>query len=149
MKKAIKSSGSVVSKPRQELKEMESRYLRALADYQNLSRRHETQSAELARYAAETVLDKLIPVLENLERAQEHLNDKGLMMVIKQFHDLLESEGVSEIQTRGVEFDPESMDCVELVAGKKNQVVSTISRGWLLHDRVLRAAKVSVGKGKN
>ena len=60
----------------------------------------------------------------------------------------MESEGVEEIPVRGKKFDPETMDAVEVVPGKQNQVVEVVARGYRLYDRVLRPAKVKVGKGK-
>lgn len=148
MEKTKSKSPQAADKLRQQLKEMEGRYLRVLADYQNLEKRQDSQIRELAKYSAETVLDKLIPVYENLWRAQEHLKDEGLAMVIKQFQDTLHNEGLEEIKADKQEFDPETMDCVEQVPGPKNQVVSTLSGGWRFYDKVLRAAKVSVGNGK-
>ncbi len=146
-KKTARPQEAGLEKLRQELAAMETRYKRALADYQNLEKRQQNQANDLVKYAAESILDKLIPVLENLERAQTHLNDTGLSMVIKQFTEVLASEGVVRIDTENAGFNPETMDCAELVDGPQNKVVATISAGYNFYDKVLRPAKVTVGKG--
>jgi molecular chaperone GrpE (heat shock protein) len=92
-------------------------------------------------------LDKILPVLDDLERAQGHLNDAGLGHVIKQFHQVLSGEGLSLIESDGADFDPETMDCAEVVAGPKDKVVKTISKGYRYYDKVLRPAGVEVGNG--
>lgn len=130
-----------------ELSDLDSKYKRALADYQNLEKRHSQEKLNFSRYANETLLRKLLNVLDDLERAQNHLHDLGLDLVITQFIRQLESEGVSILPSTGKPFDPVSMDCAEVVAGEENQVVRTIAKGYLYHEKVLRPAKVEVGGG--
>lgn len=149
MTKKKQQSPQAADALRDQLTEMEGRYKRALADYQNLEKRQQNQATDLVKYAAETILDKLIPILENLQRAQAHLSDPGLEMVAKQFADVLESEGIKPIETKDADFNPETMDCAELVDGPKNKVVNTISGGYYFFDKVLRPARVTVGKGKD
>ncbi len=126
---------------------LDDKFKRALADYQNQEKRNEAQKTLIVKLANETLLDKIIPVLDDLTRAQAHLSDPGLGHVLKQFHQVLKSEGLEIIDSDGKAFDPETMDCAEVVAGPKDQVVKTVLPGYRLYEKVLRPAKVEVGDG--
>ena len=130
------------------IQDLENRFKRALADYQNLEKRHANQKKNLIKFANESLLDKLLPLLDDLERAQAHLHDSGLNLIIEQFHHLLTSEGVTPIISDKRDFDPQIMDCVEVVPGPKNKVITTLTKGYYYHDRVLRPARVEVGSGQ-
>lgn len=126
---------------------LDDKFKRVLADYQNQEKRHQAQKTALAKFANEALLDKILPVLDDLERAQSHLQDAGLGHVLKTFHQLLVSEGLSIIESDQADFNPDTMDCAEVVAGPKDKVVKTVTRGYRLFDKVLRPAKVEVGNG--
>lgn len=127
--------------------ELEQNYKRALADYQNQERRHKDLEIQVVKFAQASLIEKLLLSLDSLEMAQVHLKDKGLQMVIDQFTKTLESEGLKAIETDNTMFDPNTMDCLEITAGEKDQVIETVSKGFLLYDKVLRPAKVKVGNG--
>ena len=127
---------------------LDDKFKRALADYQNQEKRHEAQRLLLAKFANEDLLAKILPVIDDLERAQNHLNDAGLGHVLKTFHQLLTSEGLSVIDSDNVDFDPATMDCAEVVAGPKDKIVKTVTKGYRLYDKILRPAKVEVGGGE-
>lgn len=129
------------------IEELENNYRRALADYQNQERRHRELSSSLVKMASSALIEKLLLTLDALQMAQTHLKDQGLQMVIDQFLATLSQEGLSEISSDGQDFDPLTMDCTEIVPGKKNLVIETTSRGYFLFDKVLRPAKVKVGSG--
>ena len=128
--------------------ELEEKYKRVLADYQNQERRHKEGQSQLIKMANAILIEKLLADLDSLELAQKHLQDKGLSMVIDQFFTTLSQEGLKEIETDHGQFDPLLMDCTEVVPGKKDQVVETITKGYYLYDNVLRPAKVKVGSGE-
>lgn len=134
-------------KKRSKLKVLEEKWKRALADYQNLEKRVEKEKEEFAKFANARLIDKLLNVQDSLERAVEHLKDKGLKLILDQFKSALESEGLSEIKAMGEKFNPETMDAVKMGEGPKNKVVEVILKGYALNNRVLRPAKVKVGKG--
>ena len=127
--------------------DLENKLKRALADYQNLSKRIEKDKLEFVKFASASLIDKLLLVLDDLERAQAHLKNKGLNLAINQFKNILKSENVTELKLKNTVFDPLTADCVELVSGKKNLVISIIKKGYTLNGRVLRPAQVKVGKG--
>src|SRR3989344_347060 len=127
--------------------ELESMLKRTLADYQNLERRIEEERKQLAKLSALLLIEKLLPILDNLENAQAHLSDEGLAMVIKQFRDTLSSEGVEEISAEGQEFNPNFHDAVEIQrADGDNKIVKVVTKGYKIEDKVIRPAKVVVTK---
>ncbi len=128
---------------------LESQLKRALADYHNLERRYQKEKQKLSFYATESLLDKLLPILDDLQRAQRHIKDTGLSHILTQFKLTLTSEGLKEIESDNQKFNPETMDCVEVVKGKKDQVVKTRLKGYYYNDKVLRPAQVEVGGGKS
>ena len=130
-----------------QLTALDDKFKRVLADYQNQEKRNEAQRSLIVKLANETLLDKILPVIDDLERAQSHLKDSGLGHVIKQMNSVLASEGLTVIDSDSADFDPTTMDCAEVVPGEKDKVVKTVSRGYRLYEKVLRPAKVEVGNG--
>lgn len=130
-----------------DITDLESRLLRALADYQNLEKRHAGDRQNLLKYANQNLLADLLPIIDDLNRAQAHLNDAGLEIVVTHFNKFLSDQGITQINALGEIFDPLTMDCAEVVEGEKDKVISVSSRGYLYQDRVLRPARVSVGTG--
>lgn len=128
--------------------EWKQKYLRVLADYQNLEKRTHIHIEEVRRYASELVLSRMLPIVDTLESAQKHLKDSGLEMVLRQMHTTLTELGVKKIDVLEKVFNPHEMDCIEVVEGNENMVVEEVSPGYTLHDRILRVAKVKVGKKK-
>lgn len=130
-----------------QIEELDNKWKRALADYQNLEKRIEKEKESLVKFLNASLIDKLLAVLDDLERAEIHLKNKGLTISVNQFKEVLQTEGVEEIKAQGENFNPETMDCTELVKGPKNIVREVVLKGYKLNDKVLRPAKVKVGKG--
>lgn len=127
--------------------ELENQLKRTLADYQNLERRIDEERKLLGKLSAALLIEKLLPVLDNLENAQKHLNDPGLEMVIKQFRETLESEGVEEIAAEGQQFDPTLHDAIEAEPGDEDdRIVKVAQKGYKIEDKVIRPARVIVSK---
>lgn len=147
MVKKTQTTPKEIEKLKAQAVELEEKYKRVLADYQNQDRRFKEMQSQIVKFANATLLEKILLNIDSLEMAQSHINDSGLDMVIKQFMNTLETEGLQLIESDGAIFDPLSMDCIEVVPGKKDQVVNTLSKGYLLYDKVLRPAKVTVGSG--
>jgi molecular chaperone GrpE len=129
-----------------ELENLKSSLARALADYANLERRFSEQSSSVVKFATANLLTKLLDLRDHLEMAATQLKDQSLNMILSSFDKLLQSEGVETVKTEGV-YDPTTMECQELAAGPKDQVVKVVRSGYRLHDRVLRTARVIVGNG--
>ncbi len=132
----------------EKLVDLENKWKRAAADYRNLERRIEKGKADLVKFANASLIDKLLSVLDDLQRAEKHLKDKGLTMAVNQFRQVLKTEEVEEIKALNEQFDPELMDCVEITRGPENVVIEVCQKGYQLAGKVIRPAKVRVGKGK-
>lgn len=131
-----------------QIQEFENNYRRALADYQNLEKRVREERSELIQSANKDLILRILPVLDTLILAQQHIEDQGLQVSVQQFLDTLKSEGVTKIETVGHEFDPHLMECITTEAGEVNKVLAEIRAGYMLGEKVLRPAQVKVGKGK-
>jgi molecular chaperone GrpE len=135
-----------------ELEVVKAMLARALADYDNLSKRVDRERADLGKIASIGVIIKLLPVLDNLERAQEHIKDSGLAIAIGELINVLKDEGLTVISpSTGDEFDENTMEAIEVVSGERDNVVSEVTlTGWKYEDgTVVRHAKVKVSKKNN
>ena len=128
--------------------EWESKYKRALADYQNLQKRVSEEKNEWIRATNKGLLLRLLPVLDTLILAEAHIKDEGLTVSINHFLDILKAEGVTRIKTVGEEFNPHLMECMATDQGAENKVLEELRAGYMLYDKVLRAAQVKVGSAK-
>lgn len=133
------------NKLEEDLKKLDELRLRALADYQNLERRTQEEKEAFAKYANVELVLKILPGLDSLEKAQEHLKDAGLELAVKQLKDGLKLAGVAQINSLGVKFNPETMECLELVEGEEGNVIDEIRKGYQLGDKIIRTALVRVG----
>lgn len=134
-----------IKKLEDKVHELDNNWRRALADYQNLTKRTQEEITNAVLYGCQSVLFKFLEILDHVEEAQKHLNDKGLELVISQFKNVFKSEGVEEINALNQIFDPIFHECVDMKNGEKNNVIIEILRkGYLYKGRVLRPAKVVV-----
>lgn len=120
---------------------------RALADYQNLEKRIAQDREELTKYIAQNIIRDFLDVFDGLERSDEHLKDQGLHIAVSNFQTILEKNGLKRIEVLGKKFNPETMECIEVIPGKKeDEVVEEMRSGYLLWEKVLRVAQVKVEK---
>ncbi|HKI82216.1 MAG TPA: nucleotide exchange factor GrpE [Pseudodesulfovibrio sp.] len=140
-------------------KEAETIRLRALADSENVKKRLFRETEELKKYAGESILADLLPILDNLDLALAHTDNLsaecknfviGVDMTRKIFLDAVKNHGLEAVQAgAGVEFDPEIHEAVGTVEDpslKENQVAQVVQSGYRLKGRLLRPAKVMVNK---
>lgn len=131
--------------------------LRAAADLDNARKRAQRELQEGIRFANERLLKDFLPVMDNLERALGHGSasrdwsslEQGLQMVRKQFEDTLGRHGARPLVSLGQPFDPnlhEAIGTVETTEAAPNTVASEVLRGWMLHERLVRPALVSVAR---
>ena len=130
------------------VEEVDNKYKRALADYQNLEKRVREERGEWIVKANRDLLLHLLPILDTLMLVAKHIKveDQGLTLSISQFLDILKAEGVEKIETIGKKFDPSIMQCVETVSGEEGKVLEDVRSGYSLNGNVLRPALVKVGK---
>ena len=133
------------------------KWLRAVADYKNFKRRAEQERAELIRGASAGLLLKLLPVVDDIERAAASAPAEssgsswfeGFRLIAQKLQTILESEGVTAIAALGQEFDPNQHEAViyeDTGDGSDGRVVAELQKGYKLRDRVLRPTMVKVGK---
>lgn len=130
----------------QKISDLENNWKRALADYKNLEKRIAEDKEQLVFYVKKQTIEKFLPFLDNLEKIEEHIKDKGFELTLKEFRKTLVGMGVQEIEAEGKEFDHITMEAVETQKGEGNKVLKTILRGYLLNGKLLRPAKVVVGQ---
>jgi len=132
----------------EKIADLENKWKRALADYINLEKRFEKEKEAFVKFSNAQLLDKILPILDDLELCERHAKDKGISLVYERFREVLKSEGLEEIKVLREEFNPKTMDAIEIGPGPKNKVIGAILKGYLLNGEVLRPAKVKVGGGK-
>ncbi|KKR91986.1 MAG: Protein GrpE [Candidatus Woesebacteria bacterium GW2011_GWA1_41_13b] len=126
------------------LKTFEENWKRALADYQNLVKRIDTDKKDFVKFATANIISKLLPSLDILELSATHSQDQGVQMAVKQFQDVLFAEGLQEISPKvGDTFDHEIHECVETLPGEPdNTIAEIITKGYKINDYVIRPAKI-------
>ncbi len=143
----------------EKFKELNDKYLRLAAEFDNYKRLIQRDQRDQIRFGNEQLLKELLPVVDNLERAIKASQEggssdvliQGVELTLKQLTGALTRFHVTPIQTIGQLFDPATHQSVTSVASKKvpeQHVVDEFQRGYLLHDRILRAAMVSVSAGQ-
>jgi molecular chaperone GrpE len=132
-------------------------FVRERAELENFKRRMQREKSEALRFANEPLMRDLLPVVDNLERATAHAQGggdgqallEGVTLVLRSFLDVLEKHGVTRTSAKGEPFDPTKHDAVAQVESSEvaaNTVLDEHASGYSLHDRLLRAAMVSVAK---
>ncbi len=138
-----------VDKNAEKISELEENWKRALADYKNLEKRAANEREVLVNFANIVLIESLLPILDNFEKLENHTNDMGISMSIKEFGNTLIRAGLSEVETNlNDEFDSEKMDAIESINGSENKVVEIIRKGYFFKNKLLRPVSVKVGNGK-
>jgi molecular chaperone GrpE len=142
-----------------EVREHHDRLLRVAADFDNYKKRAGREKEEWVKFANEDLIKSILPFIDNLERAVNHSEKtkdirsliEGIKLTVQQLLQALNKFGVSPIESLGKSFDPtlhEAMMVVETDQHEPNQVMEEFQKGYLLKDRLLRPATVSVSKPK-
>ena len=130
-----------------QIEDLTNKWKRALADYQNLEKRTVARITDSAKYSAENIIIKLLPVLDTLKQAEKHIKDQGLALAISSFKDVLKSEGVEKVEVLGKKFEPREMEAIEVQASdKEDEVIEELRPGYRLGEKVIRVAQVKVSK---
>lgn len=142
-------------KLQEELAKMEDQLKRAVADYRNLERRIQEDALSIAQYSKAQLVGKILPVLDSLDQAVAGAGNseansgwlKGVLMSIKQLRQVLSEEGLVEIGASG-KFNPELHEAVDVREGEDGIILEVLQRGYTLNEKVIRPARVVVGKSK-
>ncbi|MFO8110450.1 MAG: nucleotide exchange factor GrpE [Thermoplasmata archaeon] len=136
-----------------ELKEMESSLKRVMADFDNYRKRMTKEKKSIVERAGAQLMYDLLEVLDDLERALEsELSEDGMKMVYRKLKNKLQDHGLESIEALDKEFDPMYHECVfsEEVEDEAqvDKVLEEVNKGYKMNSRVIRPAKVKVGKKK-
>ena len=142
----------------QKLAEINDKYLRLSAEFDNYRKRTLKERMELTKSAGEQILERILPVMDNFERALKSMETatdvpalrEGVELIYSNFKDFLGQNGVKEMECLHTDFDPEMQEAVTKIPAPsedlKGKVVDCIQKGYTLHDKVIRFPKVVVGE---
>ncbi len=128
---------------------------RAQADFVNYKRRIEQEREEFNKFANSSLMLSLLPILDDLERALDHVSQKrapqwaeGVKLIERKLRATLEAQGLAPIKALGEQFDPKLHEAVRQDKGEQGIVIEEMQKGYTLHGRLLRPAMVVVGNGE-
>jgi molecular chaperone GrpE len=149
---------SELEKLRAELDEQKDRFVRKIAEFENYKRRNAKERMELIQTAGKEVITDMLDVLDDCDRAQKQLENsddiadikQGVMLVFNKLRNILTAKGLKPMETIGQEFDPDLHDAITEIPAPseemKGKIVDEIMKGYYLNDKIIRHAKVVVGK---
>jgi len=157
-KKKKEKEKSAEKSDREKLAELQDRFLRLQAEYDNYRKRTLKEKMELTRTAGEDLLKGLLPVMDDFERAIQSIDEAedaealkdGVHLIFGKFKEFLKQQGVTEMESQDQEFDTDKHEAISKVPAPseemKGKVVDVVQTGYYLNDKVLRYAKVVVGE---
>ena len=141
---------------RQELGEMKDKYIRKVAEFENFKKRSLKERLDQIQTAGKEVIVDLLEVLDDCERAEKQmstLDDKakeGVMLVFNKLKSLLTAKGLKPMETINKEFNPDIHEAITEIPApteeQKGKVIDEVQKGYYLNDKIIRYAKVVVGK---
>jgi len=157
LENSLNEKEETVKNLEQEIKDLQDKYLRLVAETENMKKRLEREKRDFLEYANENLLKDLLPVIDNIERAIEHADSeadikdfiKGVEMTLASFLKVLEKYNVKAINSINEEFDPnfhEAMAIKETDQQPPNTIVEELQKGYMYKQRVLRPSLVTVAK---
>ncbi len=138
--------------------EAKDKYIRLYAEFDNYKKRTVKERLDLINTAGRDTISSLLPVIDDFDRAKKSADDdstnevftEGVSLVYNKFKGLLESKGVKEMVSTGESFDPELHEAITEIPAPtdemKGKIIDTIEKGYMLNDKIIRHAKVVVGK---
>ena len=140
-----------------ELQEQKDKYLRLLAEFDNYKRRSARERVELSQTAGKEIIISLLDVLDDCDRAEKQLQQEnntkdlsGVFLVFSKLRNLLQSRGLKAMESLHTEFDLEKHEAISEVPAPspelRGKVVAEVMKGYYLNDKIIRFAKVIVGK---
>ncbi|HLA53781.1 MAG TPA: nucleotide exchange factor GrpE [Flavitalea sp.] len=147
-----------IIKLQEQVEELKDKYLRQVADYDNLRKRTARERLETMQTAGKDVISSLLVVLDDSERAEKQLQvsedveemRQGVLLVFNKLRATLQSRGLKPMEVLGAEFNPDMHEAITEVPtpdeNMKGKIVAEVEKGYLLNDKIIRFAKVVVGK---
>lgn len=152
------STDSELEKLQDALDEQKEKYVRQFAEFDNYKRRTSKEMMDIRQTAAKDLIVSLLDVLDDMDRAEEQMNKaesdpvvvEGTLLIFNKLRRLLEAKGVKAFETLHTEFDVEKDEAISEIPVEdkklKGKVVAEVQKGYLLNDKLIRYAKVVVGK---
>jgi molecular chaperone GrpE len=139
-----------LAKLEEELSLEKDKLLRLVAEFDNFKKRNARDRVELLKYASEEIILALLPVIDDFERAlNAEPNNEGIKLIHQKLISILQQRGLKAMETLNKDFNPELHDALsqaECGSDKSGKVVEEVEKGYYLYDKVIRHAKVIVGK---
>ncbi len=158
-KKAKKpSSKEQIAELETQVAEGKDKYLRLFAEFENFKKRNMRERLDLLKTAGQDTINKILPVLDDFDRAKKSAEDDssdeqlsdGVLMVYNKLYAVLSNMGVQPMETTGEVFDPELHEAITEIPAPseemKGKIIDTVEKGYSLNDKIIRFAKVVVGK---
>jgi molecular chaperone GrpE len=154
----MEENGGANEKLAEELKEQKDKYLRLFAEFDNYKKRSARERIELMQTAGKEVIGSLLDVLDDMDRAEKQLQNvpentqalDGVKLVFNKLRSVLQAKGLKAMETLHTDFDVETQEAItEIPAPSENlkgKVVDEVQKGYYLNDKIIRFAKVVVGK---
>ena len=142
----------------QEIAELKDKYMRLYAEFDNFKRRTAKEKIDLISTASKETIAALLPVVDDFDRAKKTADDpestenfsEGVKLVYEKLHKILTQKGLQKMESNGEVFDPEFHEAITEIPAPteelKGKVIDTIEAGYFLNDKIIRYAKVVVGK---
>ncbi|MBC7873746.1 MAG: nucleotide exchange factor GrpE [Ferruginibacter sp.] len=149
---------SEMEKIKTELEEANDKYLRKVAEFENFKRRNARERIELIQTAGRDVISGLLDVLDDCDRAQKQVETseditaikEGVMLVFNKLRNTLQAKGVKAMETLHQEFNPDLHEAIAEIpapsAALKGKIIDEVMKGYYLNDKLIRYAKVVIGK---
>ncbi len=146
---------SEIEKLRETLEEEKKKYLYLFAEFDNFKRRTSKERLEQMQTAGKEIIISLLEVLDDADRAEAEMNkqgkqEEGVRLVFHKLRNTLQSRGLKAMETKGAAFDPDKHEAITEIPTPneemKGKVMDEVEKGYLLNDKIIRFAKVVVGK---
>lgn len=155
-KQQEKTPEEKITELEKQIEELKNQQLYKVAEFDNFRKRVMQEKAELIKNGGSKVIATLLPIIDDLERAQQNMDSyedvaavkEGLNLIIDKFFKLLAQEGLQKMDVVGNDFDADYHEAIAMVPGQpeemKGKVMDCMTPGYILNDKVIRYAKVAV-----
>ncbi|MFN5326928.1 MAG: nucleotide exchange factor GrpE [Bacteroidota bacterium] len=143
---------------KKEVEEQKEKFIRLYAEFDNFKRRNAKERVELIQTAGKEVIQSMLEVLDDCERAEKQMNQSddldqikmGVGLVFNKFRNVMQSRGLKEMKSIGEAFNPDFHEAITEIPVQdekmKGKIVDEVEKGYTLNDKIIRFSKVVVGK---
>lgn len=156
--KKIEELKKELEKMTEKYNELNDKYIRLAAEFDNYKKRTLKEKSDLLKYGGESVLTNLLPIIDDLERASASIQNssdfdsikQGIELINSKFGEFLKQQGLKEIEAKNLDFNTDFHEAITKTPAPtddlKGKVIDVIQKGYMLHNKVIRFAKVVVGE---